>query len=165
MGRLLGLIVITTCSASNFSVVKKLGATHPVDYRSEDVTVRVMEITHGRGVDIAMNTIDSESATEDMNRLAFGGHLACVAGLPDFNLIEPFTRAISIHESALGGAHLSGDTTAQSDLAEMGKELMEWVKDGKISSMLSKLITLEEIPQALTDLSQRHVRGKIVAKL
>ncbi len=165
MGRLLDLKVITTCSATNFSVVNKLGAAHPIDYRSEDVTARIMEITHGRGVDIAINTIDGESATEDMNRLAFGGHLACVAGLPDFNRIEPFTRAVSIHESALGGAHLSGDRVAQSDLAEMGKELMKLVRDGKIITMLSKLVSLEEIPQALTDLSRRHVSGKIVARL
>ncbi len=165
MGRLLGLNVITTCSDDNFSTVKKLGAAHPIDYRSEDVTTRVMDITHGRGVDIAINTIDSESATEDMNRLAFGGHLACVAGLPDFTVIEPFTRAISIHESALGGAHLLGDRNAQTDLAEMGKELIKYVRDGKISSMLSKLVSLEEIPQALTNLSQRHVKGKIVARL
>ncbi len=165
MGRLLDLKVITTCSEANFSVVKKLGAAHPIDYRSEDVTARIMEVTNGRGVDIAVNTIDSDSATEDMSRLAFGGHLACVAGLPDFNRIEPFTRAISIHESALGGAHLSGDKVAQSDLAEMGKELMKLVQDGKIVTMLSKLVSLEEIPQALTDLSRRHVRGKIVARL
>jgi len=165
MGRILNLNVITTCSADNFSVVKKLGAAHPIDYRKEDVTARVMEITRGRGVDVALNTIDSDSATDDMNRLAFGGHLACVAELPDFTLIEPFTRAISIHESALGGAHLSGDRTAQIDLAEMGRELIEWVQDGKMISMLSELITLDKIPKALTDLSRRHVRGKIVARL
>ena len=165
MGRLLDLKVITTCSGVNFLAVKDLGADHSIDYRCEDVTVRIMEITNGRGVDIAINTIDSDSATEDMNRLAFGGHLACVAGLPDFNRIEPFMRAISIHESALGGAHLSEDRVAQSDLAEMGKELIKLVQDGKISSMLSKLVSLEEIPQALADLSRRHVRGKIVARL
>ena len=116
-------------------------------------------------MDIAINTIDSKSATDDIKRLAFGGHIACVAGLPDFDQIEPFTRAISINESALGGAHLSGDTVAQADLAEMGKELIELVQDGKIMSMLSKVISLEEIPKALNDLSRRHVIGKIVARL
>ena len=164
LGHILNLKIITTCSAANFSAVKDLGAAHPIDYRSEDVTARVMEITNGRGVDLVINTIDSASATEDIKRLAFGGHLACVAGLPDFDQIEPFTRAVSIHESALGGAHLSGDSVAQADLAEMGKEMIELLEDGKISSMLSRVITLEEIPKALSDLSQRHVKGKIVAR-
>ena len=164
MGCYLNLNVLTTCSAANFQVVKKLGADHPIDYRSEDVSARVNEITNGRGVDIVINTIDSDSATQDLKRVAFGGHLACVAGFPDFSKIEPFTRAISIHESALGGAHLSGDRTAQVDLARMGKELIELVREEKLSPMLTEVISLEEIPQALIRLSQRHVRGKIVAR-
>lgn len=164
LGRIKNLKITTTCSAANFTTVKDLGAAHPIDYRSEDVTARVMEITNGRGVDIVINTIDSASATEDIKRLTFGGHLACVAGLPDFDQIEPFTRAISIHESALGGAHFSGDKVAQADLAEIGKELIELVQDGKITSMLSRVISLEEIPKALNDLSRRHVKGKIVAR-
>ena len=164
MGRYLGLKVLTTCSAANFSAVKKLGADHLIDYTSEDVSTLVNEITNGRGVDIVINTIDSDSATQDLKRVAFGGHLACVAGFPDFSKIEPFTRAISIHESALGGAHLSGDRTAQADLARMGKELIELVREEKLSPMLTKVISLEKIPQALISLSQRHVRGKIVAR-
>jgi len=164
MGRYLGLKVLTTCSAANFSAVKKLGADHLIDYTSEDVSALVNEITNGRGVDIVINTIDSDSATQDLKRVAFGGHLACVAGFPDFSKIEPFTRAISIHESALGGAHLSGDRTAKADLARMGKELIELVREEKLSPMLTKVISLEEIPKALISLSQRHVRGKIVAR-
>jgi NADPH:quinone reductase len=89
--------------------------------------------------------------------------LACVVGFPDFNMIEPFTRATSIHESALGGAYLAGDRSTQADLARMGKELIELVREYKLPPMLTKVIALEEIPQTLVSLSQRHERGKIVA--
>ena len=165
LSRHLNLNIITTCSAENFSVVNNLGANHYIDYRNEDVTARVMEITNGRGVDIAINTIDSDSATQDLKRLAFGGHLACVEGLPDFSQIEPFTKALSVHEIALGGAHLSGDRTSQVDLAEMGKELIALVRDQKLSSMVTSIISMEEIPEALIRLKDRHVQGKIVARL
>lgn len=161
----LGLTVLTTCSTENFDAVRTLGADHPIDYRNESVTSRVLELTGGRGVDIAINTVSSESATEDLKRLAFGGHLACVAGLPDFSMITPFTKAISIHESALGGAHLSGDLPAQRDLAKMGDEMMEMLSNKTISSMLTEIISLEHIPAFLEKLSKRHVRGKIVATL
>lgn len=139
LARQLGLKILTTCSAGNFGAVKALGADHPIDYRTEDITSRVMELTDGRGVDIVINTVSRESATEDLKRLAFGGHLACVADMPDFSEINPFTQAISIHESALGGAHLSGDLPAQKDLAKMGREMMEMLKKKSISSMLSIL--------------------------
>ena len=159
----LGLTIITTCSQANFEAVKALGADHCIDYGKENVTARVLEITGNRGVDAAINTIGSDSATKDLERLAFGGHLACVDGLPDFTRIVPFTKAISIHESALGGAHLSGDIPSQKDLARMGCEMMDLLRQKKISSMLAKTIPLAEVPDALTRLSDRHVRGKIVA--
>jgi NADPH:quinone reductase-like Zn-dependent oxidoreductase len=165
LAKYLGLTVITTCSGGNFDAVRALGADYPVDYKKGAVTSKIREITDGRGVDIAINTISSESATDDLDRLAFGGHLACVDGLPDFSKIVPFTKAISIHESALGGAHLSGDVQAQKDLAAMGREVMGLLKQKCITSMLAEVISMPEIPTALTKLSHRHVQGKIVAAI
>ena len=162
IARNMDLEIMATCSKRNFEFVKELGAHHLFDYNTEDITRQVYDITNGRGADIAINTVDSQTATQDMERLAFGGHLACVAGLPDFSRIEPFTRALSIHESALGGAHLSGDRKSQEDLGAMANELMGWVQDGKISPMLSETISMEDIPEALTRLANRHVKGKIV---
>ncbi|MFD1020426.1 zinc-binding dehydrogenase [Thalassobacillus hwangdonensis] len=42
---------------------------------------------------------------------------------------------------------------------------MRLLDAGKVSSMLEHTITLEEVPSALEKLSQRHVKGKIVAKI
>jgi NADPH:quinone reductase-like Zn-dependent oxidoreductase len=165
IARDLGLEVMATCSRKNFAFVQELGADHTLDYNTEDVTKRVYEITGGRGADIAVNTVDSRTATQDMERLAFGGHLACVAGLPDFSRIEPFTRALSIHESALGGAHLSGDRKSQEDLGAMANELIKWLQSGQLSPMLSETICMEDIPNALMRLANRHVSGKIVMKM
>ena len=165
IARNMGVEIMATCSKKNFDHVRKLGADHIIDYNTEDVTKRVLDITAGRGADIAINTVDPETATQDIERLAFGGHLACVVGLPDFSVIEPFTKALSIHESALGGAHLSGDRKSQEDLAAMANELIAWVRDGKISSMLSETISMEDIPKALTRLAKRHVSGKIVVEI
>ena len=165
IARNMGLEIMATCSKRNFDYVQELGANHLIDYSTENITQRVLDITGGRGADIVINTVDPETATADMERLAFGGHLACVAGLPDFSAIEPFTKALSIHESALGGAHLSGDRKSQEDLGAMAKELMAWVQDDKISPMLSETISMEDIPEVLTRLANRHVSGKIVAEI
>lgn len=60
------------------------------------------------GVDFVVETCGSASATEALTSLlAFGGGLACIAGLPDFSVIHPFTKSPSIHEISLGGAHLA----------------------------------------------------------
>jgi D-arabinose 1-dehydrogenase-like Zn-dependent alcohol dehydrogenase len=47
----------------------------------------------------------------------------------------------------------------------MANELIRWVKDGKISPMLSETISLKSVPEALMRLAARHVRGKIVVQI
>ncbi|MDE5092335.1 MAG: zinc-binding dehydrogenase, partial [Trichodesmium sp. St18_bin3_1_1] len=59
---LAGLEVITTCSQSNFDYVQKLGAKHLIDYKKQDVVIRVKEITNDRGVDAILDTVGSETA-------------------------------------------------------------------------------------------------------
>ena len=86
-----------------------------------------------------------------------GGHLACVVGLPDLGRLEPFTKAVSIHEIALGSAHLSGSRKAQTDLAVMGEELIAMVQKGSLSTLLTETINLADVPQALSRLSRRQI--------
>lgn len=42
---------------------------------------------------------------------------------------------------------------------------MALLQQNKVSAMVQEIIELEQVPDALIRLSQRHVRGKIVAKL
>lgn len=165
LAKLEGLQVITTCSKSNNEWVKKLGADYTIDYKNENIKERIKEITMGRGVDVILNTISEESAFSDIENLAFNGHLICIIGLPDITQINTWEKAISVHTLALGGAHGSGDVIAQRDLAQMAKEFGKLVSEKKINPMVEQLISLEEIPSFLNKLSERHVKGKIVAKI
>ena len=165
LAALSGLYVIATCSPSNFNYVRRLGAAEVLDYNTKDLVSRVQELSQGRGVDFIVDTVSSETASAGLDMLAFGGGIACINGLPDFTKIKPFEKAPSIHEVALGAAYLSGDRTAQEDLARMGRELGALVSDRKVDSMLQEVINLEKIPDALVRLSERHVRGKIVAQI
>jgi NADPH:quinone reductase-like Zn-dependent oxidoreductase len=165
LAALVGATVITTCSASNFDYVRQLGADAAIDYRSEDVRARVMQITQGRGVDAVIDTLGRQSATEALTMLAFGGQLVCIEALPNFADWHMFNKAISVHEIALGVAHAAGDHRDQAALAEMGEELAALVAEGRVNPMISEVIALETVPAALRRLAERHVRGKIVVQI
>lgn len=160
-----GKTVYSTASKHNHEYVKSLGADEVIDYREEDVKARVMELTDGRGVDAVLDTVNRESATNSLDLIAYGGHLAHIAGAPDYTHITPFTRVISYHEVALAANHQQNDVVAERDLARIGDDVLHMLAEGKIKSLLERTITLEEVPQALEELSERHVKGKIVAKL
>jgi NADPH2:quinone reductase len=125
----------------------------------------VLEITDGRGVDAIVDTVGRQTATEGLEMLAFGGGIACVEALPDLLRWRTFHKAISVHEIALGAAYSARDRLAQEDLARMAGELVALVATGRISSLVGEVIPLDAVPDALRRLSERHVRGKIVARI
>lgn len=163
--RLYDLTVFSTCREENSEYVKSLGADHTIDYTKKDTYETIAELTGGRGVDYVVNTVSESTATKDIGALAFGGQLVAIAELPDFSRIKFYEKGLSIHEVALGGAHINGDYIAQRDLAKIGDEFAALLSDGKISPPDITQIRLEEIPDYLYKLKERHVRGKIVAKL
>ena len=160
----IGATVITTASTKNHDFVKSLGADHAIDYNSEDVVKRIMEITNGRGVDRVLGAVDVNTANQGLAVLAFRGGIACVAGLPTLN-DSTFLGARSIHQVAYGGAHTSNNRAAQVDLARMANEMIALVAEDKIDPIVSRIIGLEDIPAGLAQLETRHARGKIVAEL
>ncbi|AQX54400.1 zinc-binding dehydrogenase [Priestia flexa] len=160
-----GKTVISTASAHNHEYVKSLGADHVIDYREEDVKARVMEITNGRGVDAVLDTVSRDNATASLDMIAYNGHIAHIAGAPDYTKVNPFTKVISFHEVALNAIHHNHDEIAERDLAKMGDEFLQLVQEKKVSALVERVISLSEVPQALAELSERHVRGKIVVDM
>ncbi|MBP1154652.1 MULTISPECIES: zinc-binding dehydrogenase [unclassified Paenibacillus] len=158
--------IMTTASPGSLDYVKTLGAHVVIDYNNENVHDRVMEVTDGLGVDLILNSINRVTAQADLSMLAFGGQLACIAGAPETVAdFQPSHKTFTVHKLMLGGAHVSGDDRAERDLARMAEEFMKLMLDKKVDPMVNEVISLEQVPEALIRLSQRHVRGKIVVKL
>jgi NADPH2:quinone reductase len=158
--------IITSASPHNSDYVRSLGADEVIDYNTEDVHSRIMELTAGRGVDCILNTINRVTAQADLGALAFGGQLATIAGAPETVAdFQPGWKSFTLHKLMLGGAHASQDRAAQEDLAQMSVAMMDLMLSGEISPMVGETVRLEAVPDALMRLSQRHIRGKIVMVL
>ena len=59
---------------------------------------------------------------------------------------QPSVKSFTVHKLMLAGAHLSGDLRAERELARMAEEFMELMAAGKLDPMMSKCISLEEVP-------------------
>ena len=160
-----GLTVITTASSSNHEYVKSLGADYAIDYRKEDFVEKTLEITDGLGADLVLDTVGAENAQKSLHALAFNGQIAFIAGSPDLSEAGSFKHPLSFHQVALGRVHQSNNRKEQQKLADMGNHMLALLQDGKLQSMVERVITLEEVPKALEELSTRRVRGKVVAKI
>lgn len=163
--RLVGAKIIATTSQKNAEFVAALGADYIIDYQTENVRERVFELTQNRGVDAIIDTVSQDTTTEGLEMIAFGGQIACVDSLPDLSKVRPFAKALSIHEIALGVAHLSGDLKAQEKLAIIGTEMASLIAAGQVKPIISEVISLGEVPHGLRKIAERHVRGKIVTQI
>lgn len=164
LAKQLGLKVFTTASTESHEWVMSLGADIAIDYKKEDVTKRVHEETVGRGMDLILNTVSRDVATADLERLAFSGQLAYIAGPPDLSDVKPFSLSPSIHEVALGAAHASNDDRAVGNLSFMAETLMQMVKEKKLNTLIKEILPRTELVAGLKKLQSRHARGKIIVK-
>jgi NADPH2:quinone reductase len=102
----LGMTVIASTSTDKVGYAKDQGADHVVDYRTEDVTARVMELTDGRGVDLTLNPVSGESLKSDLDVLAplgtavlFGFLAGPPAGSFAEDLAKHFRKSVSVRVS------------------------------------------------------------------
>ncbi|MGY4691406.1 zinc-binding dehydrogenase [Salibacterium sp. K-3] len=158
-----GLHIITTCSPKNNDDVKALGAHETIDYHTENVVEKVHEHTNGRGVDIVMDMVGAQTASEAFDYLAYNADLICVVDLPDLQAYTPKTLAPSIHEVALGFVYRSEDKEQITDLGNMAEEVGELASSGELTPMLQEEINLEDVPDALRRMRDKQIPGNITA--
>jgi len=71
----LGATVVGTASAGKHGFLKSLGVEHLIDYTTEDFVARTLEITGGRGVELAIDAVGGPSFAKSYRCLAPTGRL------------------------------------------------------------------------------------------
>jgi NADPH:quinone reductase-like Zn-dependent oxidoreductase len=163
VAKYLGLVqIMVTCSARNQSYVKELGATHVIDYRTEEVVGRVLEITDQRGVTLGLDTVGFDTDILVANSLAYEGHMVeLVDTLRPANYNDAFMKGLSFHQLSLGSGHRYGKV-AKDKLVSAGKSFSKLVEQGHVKVPVLKIITLDEVASALKEMLRRRTVGKVV---
>ena len=163
LARHLGLdTVIATCSAANADYVAGLGATHIIDYRSEDVRETVMRITQGRGVSRALDAVGGDTDLQVASVLGFEGEMVeLVRVVRPERYPDAFLNGLSFHQLSLGSGHRHGEAGRQT-LARAATALNELLEQGHLRVAALAEIDLSQVGEALRAMRQQHTRGKIV---
>lgn len=162
LAKLSGLKVLTTVSAGKADFVTALKPDVVIDYRQEDVTKAVLDHTDGLGADLIVNSIGTKAAEADLQRLAYNGALVTIDGQPEFDSKLLADRGIGVYGLNLGGAHNSGNSLQQHDLAVMATDLTTLVAAKKLDPLITQTLPFDQLPLGLKALQARETRGKIV---
>jgi NADPH2:quinone reductase len=174
-----GATVIATAGTDDkVAFCRTLGADYGVNYRSGDFVAFVDDVTNGRGVDVAFDTVGGPVTTETFRVMAFNGrHL--VIGFASG--IEEEERPLPVQPSIYGNFDLVGVcfafvdsprtvrpfgmnflSTAQG--VEIWSRLLQLARSGAIRPVIGKQIDFSEVPAALQALERRETMGRTVVR-
>jgi NADPH:quinone reductase-like Zn-dependent oxidoreductase len=152
-----GADVTGVCSTRNVEMVRSIGADHVVDYKKEDYT------ESGEKYDLIIDMVGNHSLLENRKALKPEGIFVIVGGAKG-NWLGPMIGPIKgLLLSPFVGQEfvmVLGDIR-RDDLAILG-DLMQ---TGKMTPVIDRLFSLQEVPDALRYSEEGHARGKIIIAL
>lgn len=166
LGKLLGATVLAAASTDEkLTVCQQKGATHLINYSTQDLRERIKEITGGKGVDVVLDPVGDQWAEPAIRSLAWRGRYL-VVGFAGGDIPKIPLNLALLKGSALVGVFWGMFTQKEAQLSLKNlKQLAAWITQGTLSPHIYKQYTLAEAPQALTDMMTRRVIGKAVVVL
>lgn len=158
----LGLKLIATAGSDEKCQLALLsGASHAINYRTQDFAARVQEITGGQGVKVVYDSVGKDT---------WEGSLAC---LRRFGLMVSFGNAsgpvppISVAALAPKGLYLTRPSVfvyahSRETTQAMADQLFEVVSSGKVNVHIAQRYTLQEVRAAHQALEARQTTGSTI---
>jgi NADPH:quinone reductase-like Zn-dependent oxidoreductase len=153
LARLVGArVFVTSSSDDKLQRAAALGAEGGVNYRTERVSRRILEMTRGVGADMVVDSVGEASWGESLRSLRRGGRLitcgATTGGNPPADIQRLFIRQLEIYGST-GGS-----------IAEFG-ELLQVYNRGLLRPVIDSTFPLQDIHAAFDRLAKGEQFGKI----
>ncbi len=164
--RAMGLQLIGTAgSDAKCALAKEHGASHVINYATEDFLARVKDITGGKGVKVVYDSVGKDTWDKSLDCLAPFGLMASFGNAS--GPVGPFAPGIL---GVKGSIYVTRQTlfshiaTRESTQA-MADDLFEAVTSGKVHIRIDQRYPLAEVAQAHRDLEARKTTGCSVLTL
>lgn len=165
LAKLKGAAVATTVgSEEKAAFVQQLGADLPILYQKTDVVDRILEWTHGDGVDVGFDTVGGETFFQTVPAVKLYGDLVTILE-PDFqigNLKTARLRNLRISLELMLTPMLQGLVPAQMAQAKILQQCADLFDAGQLKIHVGKTFALDDAIEAHRLLEGGSMTGKIV---
>ncbi|MBS0244279.1 MAG: quinone oxidoreductase [Proteobacteria bacterium] len=161
-GSKLGAEVIGTVgSKEKAEIARKNGAAHTILYREENFVERVRDITKGKGVDVAYDSVGRDTFFGSLDCLALTGHLVNFG--QSSGPVAPFeVSRLSAKSNTVTRPMLFHYTVDAKIRDEMAASMFKAISDGVIRIAAPKTFALGECAAAHRALEARETSGAVV---
>ena len=158
--RALGLRLIGTAgSDAKCQLAREHGASHAINYATEDFVARVRDITNGQGVKVVYDSVGKDTWDKSLDCLAPFGLMASFGNAS--GPVAPFAPAMLASKGSIYVTrqtlftHISNRERTQA----MADELFAVVQSGQVQIRIDQRYPLEQVQQAHRDLEARRTTG------
>ena len=167
IGKALGAKVIAAASTDEkLKWCKDQGADVLINYEDiDDLKSHLKELTAGKGVDVIYDPVGGKFSEAAFRAIARSGrHL--VVGFTNGDIPRiPFNLPLLKSAAIVGvfwGSFIRNEPEANRKNVE---QIFQLIADGKLTPSVSKTYALDEARQAISDLKNRAVLGKVVVRI
>lgn len=161
MARNGGATVIGTVSSDEKAArAMEDGATHTINYKTEDVAARVKELTDGKGVDRVVEVELGGNIETTVKILKTGATIAAYASMAEPEVPYPFYKLLAKAPTL----HIIGCFTMAEDFKTQSvADISRWMAEGKLTSRVAREFPLDDIAAAHELVEEgRQVGGVVV---
>jgi NADPH2:quinone reductase len=155
-------VIATAGSEEKLEVCKRLGATHVINYRTDDFVNVVKQVTEGKGADVIFDPVGGDIFDRSRKCIAFEGRLL-VIGFAGGRIADAPTNHALVKNYSIVGVHWGlFRRLMPQEVIKAHNELMALYEQGAIDPLIFKEYKFEKVPQALHELADRKTWGKLV---
>jgi NADPH2:quinone reductase len=161
--RALGVNLIGTVgSKEKAELAKAHGAAHVINYNTEDVVQRVLEITNGEKVPVVYDSVGKDTFTRSLDCLRPRGLMVSFGNasgpVPPFSLAELASRG-SLY---ITRPSLFNYVATREDLEATAADLFQMVASGKVKIDINQKFPLADAAKAHIALESRKTTGSTI---
>jgi len=166
LGKTMGARVIAAASTDDkLNLCQEYGADEIINYTSEDLKKRIKELTDGKGADVIYDPVGGTYTEAALRATAWEGRFLIVgfaAGdIPKIPVNLALLKGCQI-VGVFWGSFAQRDPSA--NLAN-SMQIFQWFNEGKIKPHIHKVYPLKNAADALMEMMNRKVKGKLIIEV
>jgi putative PIG3 family NAD(P)H quinone oxidoreductase len=156
-------VIVTAGTAAKCLAAERIGASHAINYRTDDFVVAVRDRTGGAGVNVVLDMVGGDYVARNIACLAREGRLVQIAHMSGPTATVPI-RPIMTERLTITGSTLRARSPAEKGAiaAALEREVWPLVEAGRVRPIIDAVYPLDEAPRAHARLEGGDVIGKIV---
>jgi NADPH2:quinone reductase len=155
-------VIAVARGAEKAAFCRELGADAVVDSEASDPTAAIRAANDGRGVDVVFDPVGGVPARQAMRALGSEGRLLAV-GYASGQWAEAPTAALVQANTSIVGVYVGAYERA--DVVQAHEACMTLEAQGRLPSLVRRVVDFDAIPAALGEVLDRRSIGKVVARV